>query len=261
MTPPNAVVLVFDAGLLGLLTRKADDGEIRYRARKGQSIKDMVESLGVPHTEVGELVGPGGERVGFGYRPEEGGRVEVRSVVEPFDVMQDQPLRAALPHLAFIVDENVAGLAPLLRAMGLDAARDGLNGDATLAERAAAEKRVVLSRDRGLLKRAAVTHGRLLRTEGTDAQFAEIVRHFGLVPTAEFMRRCLRCNRPTIPVEKVDILHLLEPKTKKYFNHFRMCGGCGNIYWRGSHYQRLVNRLARAGVRIPTQEPLTADEA
>lgn len=252
---------MFDAGLSELLTRKADDGEIRYRARRGQSIKDMVESLGVPHTEVGELLAAGDRSVGFGYQPRQGQRLEVRSVPEPSDVTAGHPLRPALPRAAFLVDENVAGLAPLLRAMGLDAARDGLEGDAALARRAAEEKRVVLSRDRGLLKRAVVTHGRLLRAEGTDAQLAEIVRHFGLVPTEQFMRRCLRCNLPTEPVEKVEILHLLEPKTKKYFNHFRRCPGCGNVYWRGGHYARLVNRLARSGVAIPAQAALTADEA
>lgn len=251
MVPPDTlgIVLNFDDDLTELLRRGHDDGTVRYRARAGQSIKDVVESLGVPHTEVGRI-----ERCGipedFAMLPGEGDVVCLCGHALPLDVTETTLLRPGLPSLRFLLDDNVAGVALLLRALGLDARWDRGADDAALARLAQVEERVLLSRDRGLLKRSMVIHGRLLRTQQPDAQLAELVRAYGLQHMPEILGRCLRCNVPTRHVEKRAVIHRLEPKTKKYFNEFRECPSCGGVFWKGSHYAHLINRLRKAGVEI-----------
>lgn len=251
-----AYELRFFGDLPGLL-RRAHTGEaVRYPADRRASIKDVIESLGLPHTEVHGLRllddadGPSGaegaRELGFGHLPVAGEVVAVLPASGPVDLSRDTLLRPALPGgPRFVVDENVAGLVPLLRGLGLDAAYDRRWPDEYIAELAAAEGRVALSRDRALLKRSCVAHGRLVRADLPDAQLAEVLALYPAPPDAVRFSRCLRCNVLLRPVEKAAILDRLEPRTRKYYDRFRICPACGRIYWPGSHQTRMRERYAR----------------
>jgi len=98
-----------------------------------------------------------------------------------------------------------------------------------------------------LLKRRQVAFGRYVRAVRPDDQLAEVLAFFGVDrPVAPFSR-CLRCNVLLEPVAKVSINHRLEPKTRLYFDRFKICPACKRIFWQGSHHQRMVARLHQAG--------------
>lgn len=250
--------LFFAGELAGLLTCPNSMGNVRYPVDRRASIKDVVEALGVPHTEVYSIRCRGAAH-GFDLLMEPGMRVAFMpadlSESYPVDVTMPTQLRPdPLPGLRFLVDENVAGLVPLLRALGFDTVRDRAMDRAAMAQLAAEEKRVVLTRDRALLKLSVVTHGRLIRSQVVDDQLLEVLDHFKVVDSDIPFSRCLKCNDVTHKVDKASILHLLEPKTKLFFEDFRQCPACGSIYWAGSHYERLVERFARLGVLVESDK-------
>lgn len=225
-----------------------ESGRVDCPAGRAASLKDAVEALGVPHTEIGRLTADGRD-VDFGQPLAPGQDVHVYPVAAPMDVTRPDRLRPVpLPRLAFVVDANVAKLAALLRMLGLDAACDPAWDDARIARIAAHEGRVVLSRDRALLKRSAVTHGRLVRSQDSEAQLLEVLAHFGVTGPFALLGRCLRCNVPLRPVPKAEILHRLLPLTRKYHHVFHICPDCGRIYWPGSHHTAMLDRLRAAGV-------------
>ena len=250
--PVESAVLFFAGELTGLLTRPHDAGRISYPVDRRASIKDVIEALGVPHTEV-YSINSGGAAHGFDLPLEPRMKVAFLpanlSSWYPVDVTAPTLLRpAALDSLRFLVDENVAGLVPLLRALGFDATYDRSWDDKEISKRASGEARVVLSRDRALLKRTLITYGRLIRSQTVDEQLVEVLHHFRMNSGDTLFSRCLRCNEVTRCVQKQDVLDLLEPKTKKYFDQFRQCPSCGRVYWRGSHCEKLMERFARLGI-------------
>lgn len=250
--------LFFAGELASLLTCAHDTGSVRYPVDRCASIKDVIEAIGVPHTEVYAIHARGREH-DFTLPLSPGADIAFLPAAlthdSPVDVTSPTRLRAPFPTLAFIVDENVAGLAPLLRALGIDAAYHRTWDDAHIARLAVNEQRVVLSRDRGLLKRNAIVHGRLIRAQIVDEQLLEVLDHFRVRQTDAPFTRCLRCNVPTNPVAKKDILHRLEPKTRAHFHTFRHCPSCDRIYWRGSHHEKLLARFAGLGLDMRQLTP------
>lgn len=246
--------LRFHGELAGLVARRSADGVVRYPALRRASIKDVAESLGVPHTEI-YLIECGGVEQDFGLQLGPGMEIDFHPAhtcgAVPVDptratLLRPEPLR----RLAFLVDENVAGLALLLRALGFDAAYDRLWDDHVIAEMARKQGRFVLSRDRGLLKRSSVCWGKLVRSQVVDEQLAEVAALLGMRRAPAPFSRCLRCNKLLEVRRKQDVFHLLKPKTKKYFNEFSQCPKCGRIYWRGSHTGLLQHRLEDIGIRF-----------
>jgi uncharacterized protein len=212
------------------------------------SIKDVVEALGVPHTEVGRIV-VDGQEVDFHHLLRSGETVLILAHEVPVRVDRPTTLRPRpYPGHRFIVDVNVGRLAGYLRLLGFDTAYEHGWRDETISARAHSEKRVVLTRDRDLLKRSIVEHGRLIRAERPKEQLAEVLRIYGLEEPYALFSRCLRCNGALQPVPKEKILQRLEPKTRRYFQRFHICPQCERIYWRGSHHQRMVEELQRLGI-------------
>ena len=237
--------------LLGRRVRDADGtGRVTWPVTRRASVKDVIEALGPPHTEVGAIEADG-RAVGFGHLVGPGERIDVHPVTAPFDVLRPSPLRPEpLPRVAFLVDANVGRLAGLLRALGLDTAHDPSLDDPALARLAAQEGRILLSRDRLLLRRNAVTYGRLVRAHDPDAQLLEVLRFFGLKPPFAVFSRCLRCNDPLVPVPKAEIMDRLLPLTKRYFTEFRRCPSCDRVYWAGSHHERMLERVERVCLEL-----------
>lgn len=235
----------------GRFSRKLNSGaEISFPLNRRRSIKDIVESLGVPHTEIGRIL-ENGKPVDFGFIPRGKSRITLHPVPSPFDVTQPTLLRPRpLDALRFIVDVNVGKLASLMRMVGLDAAFSPHYMDDEIAERAVSENRVVLSKDIGLLKRRQIEYGRYVRAIHPDEQLREMMGFFRIRKPAGAFSRCLRCNTKLVPVDKPKIEHRLEPNTKKYYHRFMLCPICNRLFWKGSHHEHMGNRLRRMGVSI-----------
>jgi uncharacterized protein with PIN domain len=209
------------------------------------AVKDMIEALGVPHTEV-ELILVNGVSVDFTYPVQEGDRISVYPVFEAIDVtplvrVRPQPLREP----RFVLDTHLGRLAAYLRMLGFDTLYRNDYPDEELARVSSQEGRILLTRDRGLLKRNTVTHGYCVREMDPREQVREVVQRFDLYGAVSPFRRCMRCNGLLQPVAKEAIIERLEPKTQEYYDEFRTCQGCGRVYWKGSHYQRMQRLIER----------------
>ena len=203
------------------------------------SIKDMIEALGVPHTEV-ELIFVNGCSVDFAYIVQDGDLVSVYPVFETFDIaplvrVRAEPLRIS----RFVVDVHLGKLARYLRLLGFDTLYENDYADADIARLASQERRILLTRDRGLLKRRIVTHGYYVRATQPRLQLQEVLTRLDLYGSVRPFHRCARCNRLLVLVAKEVIRERLEPSTQRHFHQFWMCVGCGQIYWKGSHYERM----------------------
>lgn len=247
----NETLLYFAGELAGLVTCTHQAGRVRYPVDRRASIKDVVEAVGVPHTEIHAICAHGRDH-DFSMLVEPQSEIALLpadlSDHYPVDVTRPTLLREPLPGLRFLVDENVAGLVPLLRTLGFDAAYDRKWDDEHIARMVKVEQRVLLTRDRALLKRSAVTHGRLIRSQVVDEQLLEVLGHFRIAPVHAAFTRCLSCNVVTVPVDKTAILHRLEPKTRKHYDVFRRCPACDRIYWAGSHVEKLMVRFTSLGI-------------
>ncbi|MEA3279139.1 MAG: Mut7-C RNAse domain-containing protein [Thermodesulfobacteriota bacterium] len=224
--------------------------EIIYPLKRKTSIKNIIESLGVPHTEIGKIIAEDKE-VDFNYIPVNSQKLTVLHIIPPFDVTRPSLLRPEpLQKIRFVVDVNVGKLALLLRMLGLDAVYSPKYVDRDILCFSREEKRIVLSKDTGLLECKQIIFGRHVQSVYPDDQLIEIIKFFGINGPFKFFTRCLRCNKKLVPISKKDILHRLEPKTKKYFNRFKICTQCRRIYWQGSHHEKMIIRLRKAGINI-----------
>jgi hypothetical protein len=209
------------------------------------SIKDMIESLGVPHTEV-DLILVQGCSVDFSYIVQDGDRISVYPVFESLDIspltaLHPRPLRVS----RFVLDTHLGRLARYLRMLGFDTLYRNDYTDAELARTSSAEGRILLTRDRGLLKRRIITHGYFVRETQPRRQLREILERLDLRGASRPFRRCTACNGLLAPVAKDRILARLKPDTRRHFNEFWICAGCSRIYWKGSHYEHMREFLHR----------------
>ncbi|MEW5813956.1 MAG: Mut7-C RNAse domain-containing protein [Spirochaetota bacterium] len=209
------------------------------------SIKDTIESLGVPHTEI-DLILVNGNPVDFSYQLRNGDRVAVYPVFESFDISKVTKLRNnPLREPAFILDVHLGKLARLLRMLGFDTYYDNRYNDPEIVEQALKEHRIILTRDQGLLKRKAVTHGYWIRSQHPDKQAAEVIRRFDLFSKVRPLSRCISCNGMIEKVEKREVLNRLLPRTIRFYEEFYRCSGCEKVFWRGSHYNKMVMRTEK----------------
>jgi uncharacterized protein with PIN domain len=213
------------------------------------SIKDMIEALGVPHTEVEAIVV--GQSVEFAYLVQDGDQVAVypASVLPP-----NLPLTALRPPIPaeprFVLDTHLGQLAAYLRMLGFDTLYRNDYPDEELARISSEEGRILLTRDRGLLKRGIVTYGRYVREIDPQRQVAEVVRRYQLAAAIVPLRRCIRCNGLLHKVRKDQVGDRLAPKTREYYDEFSACASCDQIYWKGSHYERMhafIEQVLAAG--------------
>jgi uncharacterized protein with PIN domain len=215
------------------------------------SIKDMIESLGAPHTEV-DLVLVNGESVDFAYLAQDGDRVSVYPLFESLDVAPLTRVRPEpLGEPRFVLDTHLGKLASYLRMLGFDTLYRNDYSDEELARLSSAEGRILLTRDRGLLKRALVQRGYCVREMQPRKRLLEVLRRFDLLEAIAPFRRCIRCNGALRPVSKQAIAHRLPPQTLQYYDEFRVCEGCEQVYWKGSHYQRMeefIRRVVKQGL-------------
>lgn len=214
-----------------------------YPFNGSPSVKDAVEALGVPHVEV-DLILVNGQSVDFAYRLQHGDYVSVYPTFETLDIsgitlLRERPLR----HTKFILDVHLGKLAKYLRMLGFDTLYRNDYGDEEIIRIALAQHRIILTHDVGLLMVKTVTHGYWVRSQKPREQVREVMARFELYRQIDPFNRCIRCNGMLMEVPKASILDRLEPLTIKCFNKFYRCQGCGNIYWEGSHYERMLHLI------------------
>ncbi|MDX3075640.1 Mut7-C RNAse domain-containing protein [Streptomyces sp. NPDC088354] len=193
------------------------------------SLGHVVESLGVPLTEVGSLVVDGREAP-FSHVPRAGEHVDVCPVTRP-QAVPGAPLR-------FLLDVHLGTLARRLRLLGVDAAYESEDiGDPALARRSAAERRVLLSRDRGLLRRRELWAGAYVYSDRPDEQLRDVLSRFA--PELAPWTRCTACNGELEDADKHAVLDHLEQGTRRSYDVFARCTACERLYWRGAHHARL----------------------
>ncbi|MEO8407422.1 MAG: Mut7-C RNAse domain-containing protein [Oxalobacteraceae bacterium] len=209
------------------------------RCAQAATVKHMIEALGVPHTEV-ELVLVNGASVGFERMLQEGDRVAVYPKFEAFDVspllrVRERPLRV----MRFVADAHLGGLARLLRMAGFDTLYDNNFDDGEIEVIAVQQGRIVLTRDRDLLKRRSITHGCYLHAQKPALQLREIFDRLDLARSALPFTLCLHCNAPLRAIDKALVLQRIPPKTQALYQHFSICDVCQRVFWQGSHWQRM----------------------
>ena len=236
-----AVTFILRGYLRELLKKEHGAGAsfLHHLDRKA-SIKDVIESLGVPHPVIGKLA-VNGREVGFHHILHDKDMVEACPLTPPVNPFVPTILRPeALERIIFVVDVNVGKLALHLRALGFDTVYGSAVRDGKLAEIAHSQKRILLTRDAALLKRKIVMHGYLLRTQDSTRQLIEVVRLYDLSSRIKPLSRCIPCNGLLVPVGKEAILDRLEPLTRKYYESFHICEQCAKIYWAGSHQEKIL---------------------
>jgi len=210
-----------------------------YSFSGSPSIKDAVEAIGVPHTEV-DLIVVGGRSVGFDYHLQDGDRVAVYPTFESIDISPVTRLKARpLRTTRFIVDTHLGKLARKLRMLGFDTLYETDYDERTLMSLATAERRIILTRDRGILKNKLVTHGYCLRSDKPDVQVREVIDRFDLKSVLAPFARCMECNGHIVAVDKDAVIDRVPPQTAEAFDDYFRCESCGNLYWRGSHYEKM----------------------
>ena len=237
--------LHFHAALKDFIKPALRNKVMTHDLNRKASIKDVIESCNVPHTEI-DLIVVNGTSVGFEY------------IVQNDDDIHVYPDLPAIPHHAgntllhlspkipanprFIVDVNLGRLARYLRLLGFDCLYRNDFDDQSIAATSSKTQRIVLTRDRKLLQRKIIIYGYFVRAETPKIQVREILNKFNLFALLDPLTRCTFCNGQLIKTDKANIAHRLQPLTRKYYDKFLICTQCHQIFWQGSHSER-VERL------------------
>ncbi|HET9483687.1 MAG TPA: DUF5615 family PIN-like protein [Xanthomonadales bacterium] len=240
----------FYAELNDLLPRERRKVAFTHAFTGTPSVKDPIEALGVPHTEV-DLILVDGESVGFGHRLRGGERVAVYPVFERFDIAAVTRVRAEpLRELKFVLDVHLGRLAAYLRMLGFDCVYFNDLRDEEIVRLARAEQRIVLTRDIGLLKNGLVERGAYLRGTDPMLQVREVLDRFHLERLVAPFTRCVSCNGPIARIAADEARPRVPDAVADCHADFSECRDCRRVYWPGSHVDRLRERFAAIGVRL-----------
>lgn len=210
-----------------------------YEFEGTPSVKDAIEAIGVPHTEV-DLILVNGTSVPFTHHIIDNDSISVYPVFESIDIsgvthLREKPLREP----KFILDVHLGKCAKYLRLLGFDSLYENTYDDPEIVVIAQAQQRAVLTRDVSLLKRKTVSRGYWVRSRTPSEQVTEVIHRFDLHSHIRPFIRCMSCNGIVSMVTKEAVLNVLEPKTIRYYNEFCQCTKCRKVYWKGSHYLKM----------------------
>ena len=214
-----------------------------YPFKGNPGIKDPIEALGIPHTEV-DLIIVNGESVDFNYKLNHSDYVSVYPIFEAFDIssivkLREEPLRRA----AFVIDANLGKLSKNLRLLGFDCVYDRNVTDSEVIKTALREHRIILTRDRRLLYNKIITHGCFIHSDNPTRQTKQVINRFQLENSIKPFHRCLLCNGAIKKASESSVASVLLPKTRYYYNEFFRCQHCGKVYWKGPHYEKMLSKL------------------
>jgi hypothetical protein len=222
----------FDEGLALFLGREFRGQAFSYSCARAATLKNAIEALGVPHTEVGAVT-------------VNGEPATLQRIVRDGDLIEVQPWKksGSDPDLRFLADAHLGGLARFLRMLGFDTLHRNAFADEEIRRLADAERRIVLTRDRELLKCREIARGAYVRALKPQAQLAEVAGRYGLVGKARPFTLCLRCNLALQPVERAAVAPRVPPAVYALHERFVRCPGCEVVFWPGSHYERMLDAL------------------
>ncbi|MBN1338376.1 MAG: Mut7-C ubiquitin/RNAse domain-containing protein [Bacteroidales bacterium] len=234
---PATAYFRFYEELNDFLSQKRKKSTFSYTFFGTPTVKDVIEAIGVPHTEV-DLILANGESVSFFYKPGNNDHISVYPVFESIDIKDVTRLRPEpLRKIKFILDVHLGKLARYLRMSGFDTLYQNDFEDQEIIRLALKEKRIILTRDIGILKNGSVTHGYFIRSDRPARQINEVIQRFDLKNCTHVSPRCIECNGIIQSADKESVLALIPENTRKYFHAFFQCNSCGRVYWEGSHNQ------------------------
>jgi uncharacterized protein with PIN domain len=212
------------------------------------SVKDLIESLGIPHTEI-DMILVNGKSVNFKYLINDGDDISIYPVFESFDISDVQHLRAKpLRKPKFVADVHLGRLTKYLRMMGLDVLYKNNFSDNEIVQLSLKERRAILTRDRGILKRNEVTHGYWIRSTKVEEQVKEVIKRFDLQKEIKEFSRCIECNDLLKLIKKELIINQLPRKVAQSQNEFYQCPSCKRNFWKGTHYQKMLTFIWGLGI-------------
>ena len=207
------------------------------------AVKDLIESIGIPHVEVGN-VKINNQSVLFEEGVKNGDEVMINPVNWRSRGGSAHSLQPESPEVdRFILDVHLGKLARTMRLFGLDTLFKPDFQDQEIIDRGGKDRRFILTRDKDLLKQSKIDFGHWMRNTNPQKQMDEILLFFDIYEQIKPFSRCLNCNGNLKPVEKAKIIDALPPRVQKYYDDFQQCESCKNIYWKGSHYERMVRYL------------------
>lgn len=228
--------LTIHGNLVDFLPREAKSTSFELGFSHKTAVKHPIESLGVPHPEIGR-VELNHQRIDFDYSVQDGDDIHVYPYSPGEGWPGETPPR-------FILDNHLGKLADYLRLLGFDVIYAQKLSDEDIARSAEQQNRILLTRDRGLLKRKIVRVGHCVRADNPVHQLREVVSLYNLETWITPFQRCPRCNGKLNPVEKQEIIQQLLPLTRQYYDEFTRCAQCGQIYWKGSHFENMLKLFA-----------------
>ena len=238
--------LRFYAELNDFLPENRRQREFSYGFVGTPSVKDVIEAVGVPHTEV-DVILVDGKSVDFAHLLTGGERMAVYPVFERYDVSPLTRLRPApLRETRFIADVHLGTLARNLRLLGFDTLWERDLDDDVIIDIAARERRIILTRDKGILKNGNVTHGYWLRATDPGVQLGEVIRALDLAGRINPYTRCMECNGELENISRSDAAWSVPLQVYLVYREFKRCRRCSRVYWRGSHLRRLDKIVEQA---------------
>jgi uncharacterized protein len=232
------------------LPEKHRDTPIEHPVNFRVSIKDLLESLGPPHTEM-SLIVVNGVSVDFNHIVEPGSHIDVYPDFDAIDLPHKVALRPSYTGKpTFVLDTHLGKLANTLRLMGYDTLYRNDYPDDELAQVSDTEGRILLTRDIGLLKRGRVLYGYYVRATDPHQKLIEVTRRYNLLDDMRPFSRCITCNGLLQPVEKATIIDQLPEQSAQAFDEFAQCDSCSQVFWKGSHYDRMQDIIAQLRVDV-----------
>ena len=235
----NKATFDYFGGLADLVVNRYKSCPVVYQFRESPGIKDAIEAMGIPHTEV-DVILVNDRSVEFGYQLQHLDRVQVYPVNVDFSVISPTHLTPKTPaNPKFILDVHLGKLARRMRLIGFDCLYKNDLEDSEIIQVSCDSGRIILTRDRGILKQKRVAQGYLVRSSRVEYQLKEVLSRYQLIAWVAPLTRCMACNGELRSVDKALILDRLEERTKRHYDLFHMCPDCERIYWEGSHFKNI----------------------
>jgi len=238
------IILHFYGELNKFLSPEKRDTDFEFEFKSRRSVKDLIESFGIPHTEI-DVILLNDKSIDFSYIVQDGDNIKVYPASETLNLKLIKHLKPQFETIKFLVDIHLAKLARYLRLLGLDAICERNLTPENLVEKALDENRIIVTRSRTLLRTKEITYGILIKEDNPEKQLEEIFNRFDFSTYCEPFKRCMECNSILQPIEKEKIIDRLLPKVKEAYDSFTICTHCDKIFWEGTHFDKLSELIKK----------------
>jgi len=214
------------------------------------TLGEAIESLGIPLSEV-DLVLVNGEPSIRCRRLYDNDYVSLYPTFETLDISSLKNENApALRVTRFILDAHLGKLAKYLRLLGFDTIYRNDLDDNEIIDIASGEGRIILTRDKLLLKSKRITHAYYVRATDKHDQLREVVLKFDLYSQFKSFTRCMTCNAGLVPKQKQEIAQYAPEEILRIYNEFFFCPTCRKVFWKGSHFHRMEAYIRNLTVEL-----------